>query len=352
MSAVRGAAVHLHHSTHRGHLRRSAHAASIRYRTGPNPLDASILPGPSSHARAPRRHRHRPRRRPRRRPPTPTPRTLPASGHAPPTPTAAPTPTPTPTPTPSRRVTVPDYKNGYWNNTGGSPRSRCGNAGFTGTLTNLAGTNKIKTQTITGKLDRALHVEHVGGRLMRMPVARLRRGPRPGRSGRRRVRHGPAGLRSRALRRSSMWAGSSTPTPRCRRLLGRARAWPPTEAGWIGRTGGSCVPTESAIGSANPGAHVCPPSVAAFKTNVVAGVNRMAVERRAVQRRCTSAAIPDADSIPHGRLDRSVRWGRQRLPRWGRDHHRRLGRPRVRPGHAYLSTHDAHHQLDHRFAST
>jgi hypothetical protein len=49
------------------------------------------------------------------------------------------------------------------------------------------------------------------------------------------------------------------------------------QASWIGRTGGACVSSESAITSANPGAHVCPADVNALKANVVAGVNRMAV---------------------------------------------------------------------------
>jgi hypothetical protein len=45
---------------------------------------------------------------------------------------------------------VPDFRKGYWNNTGGVPALTVWHdqASFTGTLTNLAGTNEIKTQTI------------------------------------------------------------------------------------------------------------------------------------------------------------------------------------------------------------
>lgn len=50
-----------------------------------------------------------------------------------------------------------------------------------------------------------------------------------------------------------------------------------TEASWIGRTGSGCVADKSAIGATNPGAHVCPADVAAFKANVIDGVNGMAV---------------------------------------------------------------------------
>ncbi len=52
------------------------------------------------------------------------------------------------------------------------------------------------------------------------------------------------------------------------------------EVSWIGLSGASgpgCVSTPSQIGASNPGAHVCPPTVASFKADVVAAVNRMAV---------------------------------------------------------------------------
>jgi hypothetical protein len=48
-----------------------------------------------------------------------------------------------------------------------------------------------------------------------------------------------------------------------------------TEAGWIGVTGAACVGSASAIGAGNPGAHVCPPTVAALKADIVGAVNRM-----------------------------------------------------------------------------
>jgi hypothetical protein len=47
------------------------------------------------------------------------------------------------------------------------------------------------------------------------------------------------------------------------------------EAGWVGLSGGACVASESLIDSTNPGAHVCPANVAAFKTDVTTAVNRM-----------------------------------------------------------------------------
>jgi len=50
-----------------------------------------------------------------------------------------------------------------------------------------------------------------------------------------------------------------------------------TEAGWIGVPGDGCVTDTASIGSGNPGAHVCPTNVAAFKSHIVAAVNRMAV---------------------------------------------------------------------------
>jgi hypothetical protein len=48
------------------------------------------------------------------------------------------------------------------------------------------------------------------------------------------------------------------------------------EASWVGVTGSGCVADAGAIGSSNPGAHVCPPNLTAFKTNITTAVNRMA----------------------------------------------------------------------------
>lgn len=50
-----------------------------------------------------------------------------------------------------------------------------------------------------------------------------------------------------------------------------------TEAGWIGISGPACVSDPSMIGPGNPGAQVCPASVADFKTHIVDAVNRMTV---------------------------------------------------------------------------
>jgi hypothetical protein len=49
------------------------------------------------------------------------------------------------------------------------------------------------------------------------------------------------------------------------------------EAGWIGLSSSGCVASESAITGANPGAHICPSNIAAFKSHVTSAVNRMAV---------------------------------------------------------------------------
>lgn len=52
------------------------------------------------------------------------------------------------------------------------------------------------------------------------------------------------------------------------------------EAGWIGlplATTPGCVATASAVTPTNPGAHVCPPTVASMKSDMVAAANNMAV---------------------------------------------------------------------------
>ena len=131
-----------------------------------NPLDVSILPGPtqaptptpspaSTASATPTPALRRPPARPDAHAHTratatgsgPTP-----SPHAEPVPTPSPTPSPSPTPiaTPVPMCTVPDFRKGYWNNTGGVPALTVWHdqASFTGTLTNLAGNNEIKTQTI------------------------------------------------------------------------------------------------------------------------------------------------------------------------------------------------------------
>lgn len=49
------------------------------------------------------------------------------------------------------------------------------------------------------------------------------------------------------------------------------------EAGWIGvpLTTPGCVASRTAIGASNPGAHVCPATVAAMKADIVAAANTM-----------------------------------------------------------------------------
>jgi hypothetical protein len=49
------------------------------------------------------------------------------------------------------------------------------------------------------------------------------------------------------------------------------------EAAWITVPASGCVNSEAAIGSTNPGAHVCPASIADFKSHVIDAVHRMTV---------------------------------------------------------------------------
>jgi Flp pilus assembly protein TadG len=70
-----------------------------------------------------------------------------------------------------------------------------------------------------------------------------------------------------------------------------------TEASWIGRSGGACA-TASEIASTRPGGHICPATVAAFKSDVVAGVNRMAVSvgpLSDVHISCDTGSAPSGD---------------------------------------------------------
>ena len=50
------------------------------------------------------------------------------------------------------------------------------------------------------------------------------------------------------------------------------------EAGWVGVSSPGCVSDSSLIGAGNPGAHVCWPTIAGMKTDVVKAINRMAVD--------------------------------------------------------------------------
>ena len=83
--------------------------------------------------------------------PTPTPSpTTPGIPVPTPTPTPEPTDTPEPTATPIPMCSVPNYWHTHWNDVGGvSAEEVWERAGFTGTLTNLAGTLKIQSQTLT-----------------------------------------------------------------------------------------------------------------------------------------------------------------------------------------------------------
>jgi hypothetical protein len=68
------------------------------------------------------------------------------------------------------------------------------------------------------------------------------------------------------------------------------------EAGWIGLSGGACVSAESLIDSTHPGAHVCPPNVAAFKSDVVTAVNRMTAgvgALSAIHISCNTGSVTD-----------------------------------------------------------
>jgi TadE-like protein len=49
------------------------------------------------------------------------------------------------------------------------------------------------------------------------------------------------------------------------------------EAAWVGLSSPGCVSSPTGIGAGNPGAHVCPPNIAALKNDIVDAVNRMAV---------------------------------------------------------------------------
>ena len=73
------------------------------------------------------------------------------------------------------------------------------------------------------------------------------------------------------------------------------------EASWVGVSGSGCVADVSLITSANPGAHVCPPNLPAFKSNVSTAVNRMAASLApitAVHISCNLGTV--ADPAPSG----------------------------------------------------
>jgi hypothetical protein len=71
------------------------------------------------------------------------------------------------------------------------------------------------------------------------------------------------------------------------------------EASWIGVSGPACVPDESQITSARPGAHVCPTDVSAFKSHIVDAVNRMTTTVGPISAvYITCHAGTDADPMP------------------------------------------------------
>jgi len=99
-----------------------------------NPLDATILPGPTASPT-----------------PTPVPTATPTAGPTPtpsPTPDPGATPTPTPSPSPVPTCTVPNFKNTFFNDPDALNTWHV-IAGFTGTLTDNSDGNKIKNQTLT-----------------------------------------------------------------------------------------------------------------------------------------------------------------------------------------------------------
>lgn len=74
-----------------------------------------------------------------------------------------------------------------------------------------------------------------------------------------------------------------------------------TEAPWVGLDSNGCVADANAIGSGNPGAHVCPVDVASFKSHIVKAVNRMAVSLgplTAVHISCNAG--DSSDPVPTG----------------------------------------------------
>lgn len=76
------------------------------------------------------------------------------------------------------------------------------------------------------------------------------------------------------------------------------------EAGFVGLDTGddpACVATPAQITSSNPGARVCPPSVASMKTDVVDAVNRMTVSLGDISAVYFSCNVGDsADPLPTG----------------------------------------------------
>ena len=73
------------------------------------------------------------------------------------------------------------------------------------------------------------------------------------------------------------------------------------EASWIGSTHPACVSDESQITSARPGAHVCPPDVATFKSHISSAAQRMTVAVGPINTlyiSCNDGSI--ADPVPTG----------------------------------------------------
>jgi hypothetical protein len=80
-----------------------------------------------------------------------------------------------------------------------------------------------------------------------------------------------------------------------------------TEAAWIGVPGDGCVANATLITSTNPGAHVCPANVVAFKSHIVDAVNRMTAgvgTLSSVYISCNAGTV--ADPAPSGAWTDSV----------------------------------------------
>jgi hypothetical protein len=80
-----------------------------------------------------------------------------------------------------------------------------------------------------------------------------------------------------------------------------------TEASWIGISASGCVSEPGAVGAGNPGAHVCPANVSAFKTHVISAVNRMAVSLGPISTVHLSCNVGTTDDLtPSGDWTESV----------------------------------------------
>ena len=122
-----------------------------------------------------------------------------------------------------------------------------------------------------------------------------------------------------------------------------------TEAAWIGLAENGCVADESAIGSGNPGAHVCPVSHSAFDAHIASAVNRMAVSvgpLAAVHVSCNEGSV--SDPAPSGAWNDAPGGGGNGCKDGAGRSQRHHRRPRIGARRVHLFAHDASHQLDPR----